>query len=130
MGGNSLSNGREELKSQFTTREGTYRLVSAVELTRNTRPLTYVGNNTGPSSSQGSIPPIRLSFVTLTSSTNASLTGFENGIDHSGAEDGSEHNSTNILYHTSHRICVNIGKELFVYPYLGCRKVRKCSYCF
>ena len=47
-GGGGGDPNREELKSQFSTREGTYRLVSAVDFSRSSRPVTYVPNNSSP----------------------------------------------------------------------------------
>jgi len=164
---------REELKSQFSTREGTYRLASAVEFSRTTRPLTYVppANNTTPA--PGTSPPIRISFVTnaaaaaaTTTTRTPHLTGVGGGGDADslasnrsspgsssasatnntmvhrsvsdyhpptsnngssgggGSATGSSHEETNPdAQATPHRFCLNIGKELFVYPYMGTRKV-------
>ncbi|ODN02331.1 WD repeat-containing protein 20, partial [Orchesella cincta] len=157
-GGGDAGNSREELKSQFTTREGTYRLTSAVEFSRSSRSLSYVTNNTNPA--PGTSPPVRLSFVTLVGSrpgvdvaasesrsnspgsgppetsspgamTPSGVTVISNNINNVAANNGeslmmshnSDHHDSNPdIYSTPHRFCVNMGKELYVYPYMGCRK--------
>lgn len=173
LGSGGDGGGREELKSQFSTREGTYRLASAVEFARSTRPLTYVAptNNTTPA--PGTSPPVRISFVSHSSileqssrsnhdktgvtvgpggvaatggsnrsspesplastsnnighhSTNNDETYFTAGSNGSHASNGSHEDASNPdVESTPHRFCLNIGKELFVYPYMGIRKV--CS---
>ncbi|CAL8111628.1 unnamed protein product [Orchesella dallaii] len=157
-GGGDAGNSREELKSQFTTREGTYRLTSAVEFSRSNRSLSYVTNNTNPA--PGTSPPVRLSFVTLVGSrpgvdvaasesrsnspgsgppetsspgamTPSGVTVISNNINNVPVNNGesllmshnSDHHDSNPdIYSTPHRFCVNMGKELYVYPYMGCRK--------
>jgi hypothetical protein len=148
--------GREELKSQFSTREGTYRLASAVEFARSTRPLTYVPptNNTQPQ--PGISPPVRVSFVansthSETTSNQEKTGGAEgnrsspesptaaptanNNMGHAnddssfagsngGVSNGSHEDPNPDLDSTPHRFCLNIGNELFVYPYMGVRKVK------
>lgn len=161
-GGGDAGSSREELKSQFTTREGTYRLTSAVEFSRSSRSLSYVTNNTNPA--PGTSPPVRLSFVTLLGSrsppgepatstesrsnspgsgpqeasspstmTPSGVTVISNNInsvpvttngDSLGMTHGSDHHESNPdIFETPYRFCVNMGKELYVYPFVGCRKV-------
>lgn len=153
LGSGGEVGGREELKSQFSTREGTYRLASAVEFARTTRPLPYVAptNNTSPA--PGSSPPVRISFVThlesgrLANNQNGAGGSSRSSPDspHHGGEDpyfaagsngsasnnGSQEESINPDVDTTpHRFCLNIGKELFVYPYMGVRKVTVICVCF
>lgn len=160
-GGGDAGSSREELKSQFTTREGTYRLTSAVEFSRSSRSLSYVTNNTNPA--PGTSPPVRLSFVTLLGSragggdaaasesrsnspgsgppeasspgtmTPSGVNVISNNInnvtttngDSLGTTHGSEHHESNPdIFASPYRFCVNMGKELYVYPFVGCRKVK------
>lgn len=159
-GGGDAGSSREELKSQFTTREGTYRLTSAVEFSRSSRSLSYVTNNTNPA--PGTSPPVRISFVTLLGSrtggeavpsdsrsnspgsgqaeatspgtmTPSGVNVISNNINNVPATNGeslmmtpgSEHHESNPdIFATPYRFCVNMGKELYVYPFVGCRKVR------
>lgn len=95
----SDSGGKDEVKTQFATREGTYRLMTLSEYSRPNR----VGYTGGPGSAQ-----VRVSLVSLPPSRS------ELGVDTppSGPED---------------RICFNHGKELFVYVYRGIKKVRISS---
>lgn len=145
LGSGGEGGGREELKSQFSTREGVYRLASAVEFARTTRPLTYVAptNNTTPA--PGSSPPVRVSFISFSSSGQGEGSSRSSPMSplspsnhhHGGANDdtyyaasngsasnGSHEGSNADLDSTPHRFCLNIGKELFVYPYMDVRKVR------
>ncbi|CAG7723175.1 unnamed protein product [Allacma fusca] len=125
-GGEGGNGGRDELKSQFTTREGTYRLVSAVDFSRTSRPVTYVTNNTAPAT--GTSPPVRLSFVTIPGDltltggdSNQSLSSPTTTLQQDLLNSQDEPNSD--LLTTNHRFCFNMGKELLVYPFMGCRKV-------
>lgn len=130
-GGEGGNGSRDELKSQFTTREGTYRLVSAVDFSRTTRPVTYMTNNTTPAT--GTSPPVRISFVTIPS--DPTMTGSDNSL--SSLNNTTTTTTTNNqdplnpsddpnpdLLATNHRFCFNMGKELLVYPFMGVRKVR------
>ncbi|CAH1263790.1 WDR20 [Branchiostoma lanceolatum] len=78
-----------ELKTQFTTREGTYKLLTLSEYSR---------PNRVPYNAQG-CHPVRVSFINV-----------------SGEKDGS-----------GDRICFNVGRELYFYPYKGVRKVNNRS---
>lgn len=88
---------KDEIKTQFTTVEGVYRLLPLSEYSRPNR-VAY--NNSGGS---GSIPPVRVSFVSLPDPS------------------GSVSNSIN---GDRTKICFNYGRELFVYTYRGIKKVR------
>lgn len=90
----SDSGGKDEVKTQFSTREGIYRLMTLSEYSRPNR----VGYTGGPGAAQ-----VRVSLVTLPPPA-------EPGADNpnAGCED---------------RICFNHGKELFVYVYRGIKKV-------
>ena len=59
--GSSGSNGGDELKTQFMTREGTYRLMTLSEYSRPNR-VGYANNAQGGS---GGGVPVRVSFVTV-----------------------------------------------------------------
>lgn len=91
----SDSGGKDEVKTQFATREGTYRLMTLSEYSRPNR----VGYTGGPGSAH-----VRVSLVTLP----PSLTEPDSESPPTGPED---------------RICFNHGKELFVYVYRGIKKV-------
>lgn len=92
---------KEEIKTQFTTIEGVYRLLPLSEYSRPNR-VAY--NNSGGS---GTIPPVRVSFVSLP--------------DASG--------SVNSVNGDRTKICFNYGRELFVYTYRGIKKVSKPELC-
>ncbi|XP_055678496.1 WD repeat-containing protein 20 [Lutzomyia longipalpis] len=112
-------NGKDDLKTQFVTREGTYRLMTLSEYSRPNR-VGYTNNQ--------SSPQVRVSIVSLPSHTAPQQTaspplqaatqpaasiGTTNGQDASGyalATTGGD------------RICYNFGKELFVYAYRGVKK--------
>ena len=59
--GSGGSNGGDELKTQFMTREGTYRLMTLSEYSRPNR-VGYANNAQGGS---GGGVPVRVSFVTV-----------------------------------------------------------------
>lgn len=86
--GDSLSGlGSKEdvLKSQFSTREGVYRNMAAIEFRPNRVGYTTPTTNT----------PVRVSFVTMTDPLGLPID----------------------------RICFNVGRELFVYNYIGVKQV-------
>lgn len=138
-----------ELKTQFATREGTYRLMTLSEYSRPNR----VGYQTNQNS-----PQVRVSLVTLptsptnaaaaTTTTNTATNITTNSTSNSsttstiGAAQSTIINSTNIIQDGGpmqmlssppsllppvggggDRICFNFGKELYVYAYRGCKKV-------
>lgn len=121
--------GKDDLKTQFITREGTYRLMTLSEYSR--------PNRVGYTSNQSS-PQVRVSIVSLPS---VPLTTF-----------GSSQSSTQLLQQQQppppsqipispsllnngqepitpggDRICFNYGKEIFVYAYRGIKKVNCVS---
>ncbi|XP_049287397.1 WD repeat-containing protein 20 isoform X2 [Anopheles funestus] len=128
------NSGKDDLKTQFATREGEYRLMTLSEYSRPNR-VGYQNNQ--------SSPQVRVSIVSLpspppppiggggqlagatnsTNSTNSnsnSITlpkqqSFSNGLEHQTASG----------YSTpvgGDRICFNYGKELYVYSYRGAKK--------
>ena len=104
LGGGLLEPGggqREELKTQFMTREGTYQLMSLAEYTRPNR----VGYNNQPTNCSA---PVKVSLV-LSKARHSPLTqvSFVN----------SECDET-----AGETLAFNYGRELFVYPYRGVRK--------
>jgi WD repeat-containing protein 20 len=109
------SNGKDDLKTQFVTREGVYRLLTLSEYSR-----PKVGYQSNQSS-----PQVRVSLVTLPSqnllpqsqvqSQNlpSSSTSITNGLER----------DTAAVPNGGDRICFNIGKELLIYAYRGVKKV-------
>ena len=87
MAASSEGGGKDEIKTQFVTREGSYKLMTLSE---------YSKPNRGAFNGQGN---------TLVKATFISLN------EQSGPSD---------------KICFNVGRELYFYPYKGVRKVRKC----
>lgn len=90
----SDSGGKDDVKTQFVTREGTYRLMTLSEYSRPNR----VGYTSGSGSSH-----VRVSLVSLPPGPG----GGTPGSDGQGSDD---------------RICFNHGKELYVYVYRGVKK--------
>ncbi|CAG9565151.1 unnamed protein product [Danaus chrysippus] len=90
----SDSGGKDDVKTQFVTREGTYRLMTLSEYSRPNR----VGYTSGSGSSH-----VRVSLVTLPPGPEDGAPGS----DGQGSDD---------------RICFNHGKELYVYVYRGIKK--------
>ncbi|XP_068619016.1 WD repeat-containing protein 20 [Battus philenor] len=90
----SDSGGKDDVKTQFVTREGTYRLMTLSEYSRPNR----VGYTSGSGSTH-----VRVSLVSLPPGPG----GGAPGSDGQGADD---------------RICFNHGKELYVYVYRGVKK--------
>lgn len=78
--------GKDEVKTQYTTREGTYKLMTLSEYSRPTRVPYNVQ----------CCHPVKVSFTSIN--------------DGSGCND---------------KICFNVGRELYFYPYKGVRKVCK-----
>ena len=100
---NSSSSPNDELKTQFMTREGTYRLMTLSEYSRPNR-VGYANNGQGAA---GVSAPVKVSFASVPSSSTA-LTPQE-------AESGQASGKIE-------RITFNFGREIFVYPYKGVRK--------
>lgn len=97
----SDTGGKDDVKTQFVTREGTYRLMTLSEYSRPNR----VGYTSGSGSSH-----VRVSLVSLPPGPG----GGAPGSDGQGSDD---------------RICFNHGKELYVYVYRGVKKVRVSLFC-
>ena len=85
-----------DIKTQFVTREGYYKLMTSAEYCRPNR-LGYT--------TQTNTTAVKVSFVTTINSSNTS--------DNTGSPNGS----------TTDRICFNVGRELYVYSYKGVKKV-------
>lgn len=93
MATQSEGGGKDDLKTQFVTREGTYKLMTLSEYSRPNR-LNY--------GQQGNMP-VKVSFVTLNDPTNVPT-----------SDKPSEHR-TLVVY--------NLMKELYCMPYHGLKKV-------
>ena len=87
MAASSEGGGKDDIKTQFITREGTYKLMTLSEYSRPNR-VSYNG--------QGNTP-VKVSFIHLGDSQDKNPIGGD-------------------------RICFNIGRELYFYPYKGVRK--------
>lgn len=98
----SDSGGKDDVKTQFVTREGTYRLMTLSEYSRPNR----VGYTSGSGSTH-----VRVSLVTLPPGPG----GGAPGSDGQGSDE---------------RICFNHGKELYVYVYRGVKKVILCVFAY
>ena len=108
LGGGLLEPGtgqREELKTQFMTREGTYHLMALAEYTRPNR----VGYNNQPAN--GSVP-VKVSPVTPSLVSTVPLLTQVSFVHSESEENAGE------------TLAFNYGRELFVYPY---RVVRKAA---
>ncbi|XP_053681969.1 WD repeat-containing protein 20 [Sabethes cyaneus] len=126
------SSGKDDLKTQFVTREGEYRLMTLSEYSRPNR-VGYQNNQSNPQ--------VRVSLVTLpsqlTHQNQASVGSY------SGNKSTTGTGITTTAQHTNHleqvpsainglsqtstslggdRICFNYGKELYVYAYRGIKK--------
>ncbi|XP_028177063.1 WD repeat-containing protein 20 [Ostrinia furnacalis] len=93
------SGGKDDVKTQFATREGVYRLMTLSEYSRPNR----VGYTSGAGSSH-----VRVSLVSLPPGPGSGAPGS----DGQGSDD---------------RICFNHGKELYVYVYRGVKKAADLS---
>lgn len=126
----------DDLKTQFITREGTYRLMNLSEYSR--------PNRVGYTSNQNS-PQVRVSLVSI-GPVVAGTANHVNSLEDSGGGGGAgatnghgpDDLQVNQISSTTpsavptssfapggDRICFNFGKELFVYPYRGMKKVRQ-----
>lgn len=146
---------KDDLKTQFITREGVYRLMTLSEYSR--------PNRVGYTNTQSS-PQVRVSIVTLPTSPNGagSGSGQQQGstspvINGGGGGDFSTPDSTSRYQHSfgagpslsidsrlggsnncggdgpvigGDRICFNFGKELYVYAFRGVKKVSNHLLCF
>ncbi|KAL7646443.1 UNVERIFIED_CONTAM: hypothetical protein RMT77_003356 [Armadillidium vulgare] len=104
---------KEEIKTQFSTIEGLYKLLPILEYSR---PNRVVYNNTG---SCASSPPVKISYICLSDTTNRSITN-----SYSGAVSSSGANITN---YERTNICYNFGRDLYVYSYKSIKRVNSES---
>ena len=88
---------KDEIKTQFTTIEGVYKLLPQCEYSRANRVAGY--NNSSSSS-----PTVRVSFICLPEANNGSL-------------------NSNSSCNDRTKICFNYGRDLYVYTYKGIKKV-------
>lgn len=139
--------GKDDLKTQFVTREGEYRLMTLSEYSRPNR-VGYQNNQSNPQ--------VRVSLVTLPSQQTSQQTVVENG-NNQGGNTGNTNpvpstkfgcattNETSNNRDQTHsnitgglspscstpiggdRICFNYGKELYVYAYRGVKKASDLS---
>uniref|UniRef100_A0A182IUE8 Uncharacterized protein n=1 Tax=Anopheles atroparvus TaxID=41427 RepID=A0A182IUE8_ANOAO len=134
------TSGKDDLKTQFVTREGEYRLMTLSEYSR--------PNRVGYQNNQNS-PQVRVSIVSLPSPPPQPIVGGGGGggggqlsgtISSNSASNSNSNNITltkqqsfsNGLEHQTasgystpvggDRICFNYGKELYVYSYRGAKK--------
>lgn len=138
------SSKEDDLKTQFITREGTYRLMNLSEYSRPNR-VGYTSNQNSPqvrvslvsmssdavaAGSSGAATqldesainghgPDNLQVNQISSTTPSSSTGLE----HLANGPGGQHRLGGGYAPGGDRICFNFGKELFVYPYRGMKKV-------
>lgn len=107
MRGGGGANCDDELKTQFMTREGIYRLMTLSEYSRPNR-VGYANAAQGGTVAGCPGGPVKVSFVSLPKPVQSSAS--------SSAD--SESNEPATL----ERITFNYGREIFVYPYRGVRK--------
>ncbi|XP_062705455.1 WD repeat-containing protein 20 [Aedes albopictus] len=139
------SSGKDDLKTQFVTREGEYRLMTLSEYSRPNR-VGYQNNQSNPQ--------VRVSLVTLPSHQTSQQTVIENGNNQGGNTNPvpSTNPGCTTATETSNsreqthgvgggvglspscstpiggdRICFNYGKELYVYAYRGVKKASDLS---
>ncbi|GAB0093702.1 WD repeat-containing protein 20 [Sergentomyia squamirostris] len=113
-------NGKDDLKTQFVTREGTYRLMTLSEYSRPNR-VGYTNNQ--------SSPQVRVSIVSLPSHLSGvpaapplQPAAQTPALTTSNGQDVSAYGLTAAGSAGGDRICYNFGKELFVYAYRGVKK--------
>uniref|UniRef100_A0A182XWH9 WD_REPEATS_REGION domain-containing protein n=1 Tax=Anopheles stephensi TaxID=30069 RepID=A0A182XWH9_ANOST len=139
------TSGKDDLKTQFATREGEYRLMTLSEYSRPNRvgyqnnqsspqvrvsivslpsppppppPIGGGGGGGGGGGSSGGVGGGQLAGTSSTNSNNITLPkqqSFSNGLEHQTASGF----STPV---GGDRICFNYGKELYVYSYRGAKK--------
>uniref|UniRef100_A0A1B0CS21 WD repeat-containing protein 20 n=1 Tax=Lutzomyia longipalpis TaxID=7200 RepID=A0A1B0CS21_LUTLO len=112
-------NGKDDLKTQFVTREGTYRLMTLSEYSRPNR-VGYTNNQ--------SSPQVRVSIVSLPShaapqqTASPPLQAATQPAASIGTTNGQDASGYALATTGGDRICYNFGKELFVYAYRGVKK--------
>ncbi|KJH48465.1 WD domain, G-beta repeat protein [Dictyocaulus viviparus] len=106
---NTSNQPKEELKTHFTAREGTYKLMTMAEYSR---PNRIPVNQMQPGTGNVVGAPVRVSFLSLVNGKNSVSPKVEEyALD-------MEENCCDDLS-TSDRICFNVGRELYVYLYKG-----------
>lgn len=123
-------NGKDDLKTQFITREGIYRLMTLSEYSR--------PNRVGYTSNQSS-PQVRVSIVSLPTTPITALCNspsaaqlmqqqqppppLSHNLPQIPISSSSLNNGQEPIIPGGDRICFNYGKEIFVYAYRGIKKV-------
>lgn len=109
--GGGGANCDDELKTQFMTREGVYRLMTLSEYSRPNR-VGYA--NTAQGGTVAGCPggPVKVSFVSLPKPVQQQQQ----------QANSQEEDSVTSLSTSLERITFNYGREIFVYPYRGVRK--------
>ncbi|CAI4226885.1 unnamed protein product [Auanema sp. JU1783] len=108
----TLNQPKEELKTQFTTREGTYKIMPQAEYSRPTRVPVNQQLQAGVPNSAGA--PVRVSFLSLNLPTFA-VREEEKAFSNSNLSDVEEPYEDQ----SCDRICFNVGREIYVYVYKG-----------
>ncbi|VDO28438.1 unnamed protein product [Haemonchus placei] len=107
----ALSQPKEELKTHFTTREGSYKLMTMAEYSRPNRvPMNQVIQ---PGTANVAGAPVRVSFLSLNGINKSPSPRTEEQDDFDCDENYREDLAT------ADRICFNVGRELYVYLYKG-----------
>ncbi|EYC46175.1 hypothetical protein Y032_0405g867 [Ancylostoma ceylanicum] len=106
----ALNQPKEELKTHFTTREGTYKLMTMAEYSR---PNRVPMNQMQPGASNIAGAPVRVSFLSLNSGNKTPSPRAEEQDFLESDENYREELAT------ADRICFNVGRELYVYLYKG-----------
>ncbi|VDM68042.1 unnamed protein product, partial [Strongylus vulgaris] len=106
----ALNQPKEELKTHFTTREGTYKLMTMAEYSR---PNRVPMNQMQPGAANVAGAPVRVSFLSLNSGNKTPSSRAEE----QDFLDADENYREELA--TADRICFNVGRELYVYLYKG-----------
>ncbi|CAG2102690.1 unnamed protein product [Medioppia subpectinata] len=103
-----------EIKTQFVTREGYYKLMTSAEYSRPNR-LGYT--------TQTNTTAVKVSFITtINTNHNNTTTTDPNPTNQSVQSTNTSPNTS-----TTDRICFNVGRELYVYTYKGVKKAADLS---
>lgn len=106
----ALNQPKEELKTHFTTREGTYKLMTMAEYSR---PNRVPMNQMQPGTANVAGAPVRVSFLSLNTGNKSPSPRAEDQDELDCDENYREELAT------ADRICFNVGRELYVYLYKG-----------
>ncbi|VDL84980.1 unnamed protein product [Nippostrongylus brasiliensis] len=104
----ALTQPKEELKTHFTTREGTYKLMTMAEYSR---PNRVPMNQMQPGTANVAGAPVRVSFLSMNPGNKSPSPRTEAQEDFDCDENYREELAT------ADRICFNVGRELYVYLY-------------